>query len=134
MPEWPASSNPTTYEIDERGRTIALTEVGEGHLEKLIGQPLRDPDLPEEVTPEQARLLGHIEQAMRAQFLFKRNKDYLVRPARSSSSTNSPAARCSAGAGPTGCTRQWRPRKACPSQEENVTYATITLQNYFRLY
>src|ERR1044071_7524083 len=37
-----------------------------------------DPDRPEDVTPEQARLRGYLEQAMRAQFVFHRNKDYLV--------------------------------------------------------
>jgi preprotein translocase subunit SecA len=37
-----------------------------------------DPDRPEDVSPEQARLRGYLEQALRAQYIFKRNKDYLV--------------------------------------------------------
>jgi len=69
---------PEDYEVDERDRTVTLTEIGESHVEELIGMPLRDPDRPEDVTHEQARLLGYLEQALRAQFLFKRNKDYLV--------------------------------------------------------
>ena len=47
-------------------------------MEELLGQPLRDPDRPEDMTPEQARLMGYLEQALRAQYLFHRNKDYLV--------------------------------------------------------
>src|SRR3989338_125984 len=63
---------PEDYEVDERGRSIALTEAGEAHLEKLLGQPLRDPDRPEELTPEQARLFGHIQHVIRAVVLFHR--------------------------------------------------------------
>ncbi|HCR53940.1 MAG TPA: preprotein translocase subunit SecA, partial [Cytophagales bacterium] len=55
---------PEHYEIDERNRGISLNESGEAAIEKLMGQPLRDPDRPEELTPDQARLLGHIEQAL----------------------------------------------------------------------
>ena len=54
--------------------------------------------------------------------------------AKSSSSTSSPAARCPAGAGPTVCTRRSKRRKACASSEENQTVASITFQNYFRMY
>src|SRR5213075_692561 len=54
---------PVDYELDERSRTISLNEIGEAHVERLLGEPLRDPDRPEDITPEQARLLGHLEQA-----------------------------------------------------------------------
>ena len=66
------------YEVSEKDHSVALTEIGTAHVEQLLGQPLRDPDRPEDVTPEQAHLLGFLEQALRAQHLFKRNKDYLV--------------------------------------------------------
>src|SRR3972149_3121698 len=69
---------PEDYEISEKDRSVALTEIGTSHVEQLLGQALRDPERPEDVTPEQARLLGYLEQALRAQFLFHRNKDYLV--------------------------------------------------------
>ncbi len=45
------------YEVSEKDRSVALTEIGTAHVEQLLGQPLRDPDRPEDVTPEQARLL-----------------------------------------------------------------------------
>ncbi len=66
------------YEVNEKDRAVNLTEVGVGHVEALLGQPLMDPDRPEDVTPEQARLTGYLEQALRAQYLYHRNKDYLV--------------------------------------------------------
>ncbi|MCK4724908.1 MAG: hypothetical protein KAT29_03865, partial [Anaerolineales bacterium] len=54
---------PEHYEISERDRTITLTEIGETRVEELLGMPLRDPDRPEDVTLEQARMLGYLEQA-----------------------------------------------------------------------
>ena len=69
---------PEDYEASEKDRNVSLTEIGIAHVEQLLGQPLQDPDRPEDVTPEQARLLGYLEQALRAQHLFRRNKDYLV--------------------------------------------------------
>ena len=125
---------PEDFEIEERGRTISLTEVGEVHIEKLLGQPLRDPDRPEEVTPEQARWLGHIEQALRAEFIYKRNKDYLVQAGKviiidEFTGRMMPGRRWSDG-----LHQAVEAKEGVPVQQDNVTYATITLQNYFRLY
>ncbi len=69
---------PEDYEINEKDRNASLTETGLAHVEQIMGQPLLDPDRPEDITPEQARIRGYLEQALRAQFLFHRNKDYLV--------------------------------------------------------
>ena len=69
---------PEDYEVNEKDRTVNLTEIGEAHVEEILATPLRDPERPEDITPEQARTLGYLEQGMRAQFLFRRNKDYLV--------------------------------------------------------
>ena len=70
--------DPADYDFDEKDRSVALTEIGEAHVEDLLKIPLRDPDRPEDITPEQARLLGYLEQALRAQLLYTRNKDYIV--------------------------------------------------------
>ena len=51
-----------------KDRNVALTEVGPAHVEEMLGVLLSDPERPEDVTPEQARLMG-LEQALRAQFL-----------------------------------------------------------------
>ncbi|HEY3311975.1 MAG TPA: hypothetical protein VGK00_10080, partial [Anaerolineales bacterium] len=125
---------PEDYEMNEKDRSISMTEMGTAHVEQLLGQPLRDPERPEDVTPEQARLLGHLEQALRAQYLFKRNKDYLVQAGKVVI-VDEFTGRLMAG-------RRWsdglhqavEAKEGVKIEPENVTYATITLQNYFRMY
>jgi preprotein translocase subunit SecA len=125
---------PEDYEINEKDRSIALTELGVAHVEGLLGQPLQDPDRPEDVTPEQARLLGYLEQALRAQYLFKRNKDYLVQGGRviivdEFTGRLMPGRRWSDG-----LHQAVEAKEGARIEPENITYATITLQNYFRMY
>jgi preprotein translocase subunit SecA len=125
---------PEDYELDERDRNITLTEIGEIHVEELLGMALRDPDRPEDVTPEQERLLGFLEQALRAQYLFKRNKDYLVQAGKvvivdEFTGRLMPGRRWSDG-----LHQAVEAKEGARVQQENVTYATITIQNYFRMY
>jgi len=125
---------PEDYEVSEKDRTVSLTEIGTAHVEQLLGQPLRDPDRPEDVTPEQARLLGYLEQALRAQTLFKRNKDYLVQGGKvvivdEFTGRLMPGRRWSDG-----LHQAVEAKEGVKVEPENVTYATITLQNYFRMY
>ncbi len=125
---------PEDYEVNEKDRAISLTEVGEAHVEQILGQPLRDPDRPEDVSPEQARLYGYLEQALRAQHLFKRNKDYLVQGGKviivdEFTGRLMPGRRWSDG-----LHQAVEAKEGVRVEPENVTYATITLQNYFRMY
>jgi preprotein translocase subunit SecA len=122
------------YEISERDRNVTLTEIGEAHVEELLDMPLRDPDRPEDVTPEQARLMGYLEQSLRAQHLFKRNKDYLVQAGKviivdEFTGRMMPGRRWSDG-----LHQAVEAKEGVRVQPENVTYATITIQNYFRMY
>ena len=126
--------SPEDYEISIRDRNITLTPLGEMHVEELIGQPLGDPDNPEDITPEQARLLGYLEQALRAEFIFKRNKDYLVQAGKvviidDFTGRLMPGRRWSDG-----LHQAVEAKENVKVQSENVTYATITIQNYFRMY
>ena len=111
-----------------------LTEIGEIRVEGMLGEPLRDPERPEDITPHQARLLGFLEQALRAQFLFKRNKDYLVQGGNvvivdTFTGRLMPGRRWSDG-----LHQAVEAKEGVKVQSENVTYATITIQNYFRMY
>ncbi len=125
---------PDDYELNEKDRSISLTEIGTAHVEQILGQPLRDPERPEDVTPEQARLLGFLEQALRAQYLFHRNKDYLVQGGKvvivdEFTGRLMPGRRWSDG-----LHQAVEAKEGVKVEPENVTYATITLQNYFRMY
>ena len=122
------------YEVSEKDHSVSLTEIGTAHVEQLLGQPLRDPDRPEDVTPAQAHLLGFLEQALRAQHLFKRNKDYLVQGGKvvivdEFTGRLMPGRRWSDG-----LHQAVEAKEGVRVEPENVTYATITLQNYFRMY
>lgn len=125
---------PEDYEINEKDRNASLTETGLAHVEQIMGQPLADPDRPEDVTPEQARLRGYLEQAMRAQFIFHRNKDYLVQGGKviivdENTGRLMPGRRWSDG-----LHQAVEAKEGVKVEPENVTYATVTLQNYFRMY
>ena len=125
---------PEDYEINEKDRNVTLTEIGEAHVEDLLAMPLRDPERPEDVTPEQARMIGYLEQALRAQHLFRRNKDYLVQAGKviiidEFTGRLMPGRRWSDG-----LHQAVEAKEGARVQAENVTYATITIQNYFRMY
>jgi len=125
---------PEDYEVNEKDRTVVLSELGEAHVEELLGMPFRDPERPEDITPEQARLIGYLEQALRAQFLYRRNKDYLVQSGKviivdEFTGRLMPGRRWSEG-----LHQAIEAKEGVRVEPENITYATITLQNYFRMY
>ncbi len=125
---------PEDYEVNEKDRNVSITEIGLARVEQMLGQPLMDPDRPEDVTPQQARLRGYLEQALRAQFLFHRNKEYLVQAGKvvivdDFTGRLMPGRRWSDG-----LHQAVEAKEGVKVEPENVTYATITLQNYFRMY
>ncbi|RJP50024.1 MAG: hypothetical protein C4557_10305 [Anaerolineaceae bacterium] len=125
---------PEDYEMDEKNRSVNLTEIGVSRVESILGVPLLDPDRPEDLTPEQARMMGYLQQALRAQYLFHRNKDYLVQAGRvvivdEFTGRLMPGRRWSDG-----LHQAVEAKEGVKVEPESVTYATITLQNYFRMY
>jgi preprotein translocase subunit SecA len=121
-------------DINERNKSIALTEIGMVHVEELLGEPMSDPDRPEDVTPEQARIMSYLEQALRAEYLFKRNKDYLVQAGKviivdQSTGRLMPGRRWSDG-----LHQAVEAKEGVEIEPETITYATVTLQNYYRMY
>ncbi len=125
---------PEDYEISEKDRNVTMTEVGEGHVEEILGMALSDPERPEDLTLEQQRILGYLEQALRAQFLFRRNKEYLVQGGKvvivdEFTGRLMPGRRWSDG-----LHQAVEAKEGVKVQSESVTYATITIQNYFRMY
>lgn len=126
--------SPDHYTIDQRTRAITLTEAGYDRVEELLNIRLTNPDRPEEADPNQLKTMHHLEAALKAEYLFKRDKDYIVRKGQviivdEFTGRLMPGRRWSDG-----LHQAVEAKERLPIQQESVTYATITLQNYFRLY
>ncbi|MBI5649066.1 MAG: SEC-C domain-containing protein [Chloroflexi bacterium] len=125
---------PDDFTIDQRTRGITLTEAGYDRVEELLNTRLTNPDRAEEVDTQQAKTMHHLEAALKAEYLFKRDKDYIVRKGQVII-VDEFTGRLMAG-------RRWsdglhqavEAKERLQIQQESVTYATVTLQNYFRLY
>jgi len=125
------------YEIDEKLRAVTLTENGINHVEKILG--LKD------IYQEWGiKYLHHLEQALRAETLFKKDKDYVVSAEGGSASggKNGQVIIVDEFTGRLLPGRRWsgglhqavEAKEGVNVQPESLTMATITFQNYFRLY
>src|SRR2546422_3498892 len=121
------------YEVDEKQRTVTLTEAGMEKIETL----LRDADLLKGESlydVENVSVVHHINQALRAHTLFQRDKDYIVRDGEviiidEFTGRMMPGRRYSEG-----LHQALEAKEHQPVQPENQTLASITFQNYFRMY
>jgi preprotein translocase subunit SecA len=121
------------YEVDEKQRTVTLTEVG---MEKME-QGLRQADLLKSDSlydVENVSVVHHVNQALRAHKLFQRDKDYIVRNGEvviidEFTGRMMPGRRYSEG-----LHQALEAKERQPIQPENQTLASITFQNYFRMY
>jgi preprotein translocase subunit SecA len=124
---------PEDYEIDEKQRTAAFTEIGNEKLEKLLGEAglLREGSL---YDIENVSLVHHLQQALKAHKLFQRDKDYIVRGDEvviidEFTGRMMPGRRYSDG-----LHQALEAKEHAAIQPENQTLASITFQNYFRMY
>ena len=122
------------YELDEKTRNVTFTEEGNEFLE----QELRARGLLEEdmtmYDPESTTLVHHVNQGLRAHKLFQRDKDYIVRD-REVMLIDEFTGRMMAGRRLSeGLHQAIEAKEGCQIQPENVTLASVTFQNYFRLY
>jgi preprotein translocase subunit SecA len=121
------------YEVDEKQRTVTLTEVGMEKMEQMLrsdgllkGHSLYD--------VENVSTVHHVNQAMKAHKLFHRDKDYIVRNGEvviidEFTGRMMPGRRYSEG-----LHQALEAKERQPVQPENQTLASITFQNYFRMY
>ncbi|MGL4241719.1 MAG: DEAD/DEAH box helicase, partial [Beijerinckiaceae bacterium] len=130
---------PADYEVDLKQRAVSLTEDGTEHIEQYLTEAgvLKDGTLYE---AHNATIVHHVNQALRAHTLFTKDKDYIVRfnpETRQEevviidefSGRMMPGRRYSEG-----LHQALEAKEHAPIQPENVTLASITFQNYFRLY
>jgi preprotein translocase subunit SecA len=122
------------YTIDEKTRNVTFTDEGNEFLEDHLhargllpeGQTLYD--------PESTTVVHHVNQGLRAHKLFTKDKDYIVRDGEvvlidEFTGRMMPGRRLSDG-----LHQAIEAKEGCDIQAENVTLASVTFQNYFRLY
>jgi preprotein translocase subunit SecA len=120
--------NPKTdYEIDEKMRVVTLTEEGINKIEKILGMG----NIYEE---KGIKYLHHLEQALRAEVLFKKDRDYVVKDGEiiiidEFTGRLMPGRRWSGG-----LHQAIEAKEGVRVQAESLTLASITFQNYFRMY
>ncbi len=123
----------TDYELDEKQRSVNLSENGMSKME----QTLKDANLLKSDSlydVENVSVVHHINQALRAHKLFQRDKDYIVRNGEvviidEFTGRMMPGRRYSEG-----LHQALEAKERQPIQPENQTLASITFQNYFRMY
>jgi preprotein translocase subunit SecA len=121
------------YDLDEKQRTVTLTEVGMEKMEQALrAAGLLKSDSLYDV--ENVSVVHHVNQALRAHKLFQRDKDYIVRNGEvviidEFTGRMMPGRRYSEG-----LHQALEAKERQPVQPENQTLASITFQNYFRMY
>ena len=115
------------YTVDEKHRSAALTEEGIAKVEKLLG-------CGNLYQPENWTILHHVQQALKAHVLFLRDKDYLVQDGQviivdEFTGRVMPGRRWSDG-----LHQAIEAKENVKIERENQTLATVTFQNYFRMY
>ena len=121
------------YVLDERTQSISLTERGIEKIERLL--PEIDTEAGESIySPQYYELVHYLENALKARFIFKRDKDYIVKDGRvilidQTTGRPMPSRRYSEG-----LHQAIEAKEGVRVRREDVTIATITVQNYFRLY
>lgn len=116
------------YEVDEKRKAVTLTEEGIDEVEKILG-------ISNLYASSNIRTLYHLEQALKAQGLFKRDKDYVVTNDGEVVIVDEHTGRLLKGRRYNeGLHQAIEAKEGVEIQEESMTLATISFQNYFRLY
>ncbi|TWI68926.1 protein translocase subunit secA [Desulfobotulus alkaliphilus] len=123
----PALKVERDYLVDEKARSVNLTEEGVARVEEL----LKTPNIYE---PANIEVLHHVNQALKAYALFKRDADYIVQEGKviivdEFTGRLMPGRRYSEG-----LHQALEAKEGVPIENENQTLASITFQNYFRMY
>ena len=115
------------YEVDQRKRTVGVLEEGVAHVEDQLG-------IDNLYAPEHSQLVSYLNNALKAKALFTRDKDYIVRNGEVMI-VDSFTGRVLAGRRYNeGMHQAIEAKEGVEIKNENQTLATVTLQNYFRLY
>ncbi len=120
--------NEADYETDEKRKTVILTDKGVEKIEKALG-------IDNLYGADNIRTIYHLQQALRAQALFKRDKDYVVTKDGEVVIVDEFTGRLLPGRRYNeGLHQAIEAKEGVEVQQESMTLATISFQNYFRLY
>jgi preprotein translocase subunit SecA len=115
------------YEYDEKHKTIAPTQSGVAKFERALGiENLYD--------PRHSQLVNHMIQALKAQSLYQRDDEYVIQDGEVKIVDEFTGRIMEGRRWSEGLHQAVEAKEGVAIQEEHVTLATITLQNYFRLY
>ncbi|MEO1155382.1 MAG: preprotein translocase subunit SecA, partial [Pseudomonadota bacterium] len=122
------------YELDEKTRNVTFTDEGNEFLEERLLETGILPEGQSLYDPESTTIVHHINQGLRAHILFQKDKEYIVRDGEvilidEFTGRMMPGRRLSDG-----LHQAIEAKEGVPIQPENVTLASVTFQNYFRLY
>ena len=121
------------YELDEKNKNVILTDAGIDKIEKLSIQKriLKNNNF---YDPENLSLVHHVNQALRANLLFKKDTDYIVRDGKVQIIDEFTGRVLEGRRYSEGLHQAIEAKENVEIEEENQTLASITYQNYFRLY
>ena len=116
------------YVLDEKHRSVTLTDAGVDKVQKLLG-------IENLYSVANTRLVYHMDQALRAQVVFKRDKDYVVTNSGEVIIVDEHTGRLMQGRRYNeGLHQAIEAKEGVQVKEESMTLATISFQNFFRLY
>jgi preprotein translocase subunit SecA len=119
---------PADYTLDEKRKMVALTDDGVDKIQRLLG-------VKNLYSPEYVRSVYHLDQALRAQTLFKRDKDYVVSNDGEVIIVDEFTGRLMQGRRYNeGLHQAIEAKEKVEVLQESMTLATVSFQNYFRLY
>ena len=124
---------PADFDLDEKQRSVSLTDAGNEHIEELLLESglMKDGTLYDAAN---ATLVHHVNQALRAHTLFQRDKDYIVRDNEVVIIDEFTGRMMQGRRYSEGLHQALEAKEHVQVQPENQTLASITFQNYFRLY
>lgn len=116
----------TDYQVDEKLKTVHLTDVGIGHLEGLLGMG--------NIYENDFETVHHVEAALKARSLFHNNKEYIVKDNQVVIVDEFTGRLLQGRRFSEGIHQAIEAKEGVPIQQESRTLATVSLQNYFRMY
>ncbi|MCR9158048.1 MAG: preprotein translocase subunit SecA [Rhodobacteraceae bacterium] len=122
------------FTLDEKTRNVTFTDEGNEFLEETLTEIGQLPEGQSLYDPESTTLIHHVNQGLRAHKLYQRDKDYIVRDGEVVLIDEFTGRMMAGRRLSEGLHQAIEAKEGCKIQPENVTLASVTFQNYFRLY